>query len=144
MTNTLTLRLNGKTLDFQLGQTIRYGIKRGVPPLIPAETDNPFIIRDFSKCLACGRCVKACNEVQVHRVIQMGVRGINRKVITEGDKPLSQSSCVFCGECLQVCPVGALVAKKALGRDGSGRPADPDHLSLLRGGLPIAAPRPKR
>ena len=98
----------------------RYGIKRGDAPFqiigIPAETDNPFIIRDFSKCLACGRCVKACNEVQVNRVIQMGQRGITRKVITEGDRPLSQSSCVFCGECLQVCPVGALVAKKARGQ----------------------------
>jgi formate dehydrogenase major subunit len=43
----------------------------------------------------------------------MGQRGITRKVITEGDRPLSQSTCVFCGECLQVCPVGALVAKKS-------------------------------
>ncbi len=83
------------------------------------ETSNPFIIRDFSRCVLCGRCVQACNEVQVNNAISLGYRGSQAKVVTRGDLPLEQSDCVFCGECTQVCPVGALVEKKAIGK---GRP----------------------
>lgn len=79
----------------------------------PMETVNPFIIRDFSRCILCGRCVKACNEVQVNRAIDYSRRGDGRisKIIAADDKPLADSECVFCGECVQACPVGALVEK---------------------------------
>ncbi|QTA84156.1 Molybdopterin oxidoreductase [Desulfonema magnum] len=79
----------------------------------PSEMANPMIIRDFSRCILCGRCIKACNEVQVNRAISMGYEGDKAKVVTPGDHPLSESDCVFCGECVQACPVGALVEKKA-------------------------------
>jgi len=79
----------------------------------PMETVNPFIVRDFSRCIKCGRCVQACNEVQVNNAIDVGYKGADVKIVTPGDKPLKDSDCVFCGECLQVCPVGALVAKSA-------------------------------
>lgn len=75
------------------------------------ETANPFIVRDFSRCIQCGRCVQACNEVQVNQAIHYGYRGAATKIITAGDRPYINSDCVFCGECLQVCPVGALVEK---------------------------------
>ncbi len=79
----------------------------------PMETVNPFIVRDFSRCVLCGRCVQACNEVQVNKAISFGYRGSSTKIIAAGDRPYGDSDCVFCGECLQVCPVGALVEKDA-------------------------------
>jgi len=79
----------------------------------PMETVNPFIVRDFSRCILCGRCVQACNDIQVNKAISMGNRGAATKVVAAGDRPLRDSDCVFCGECVQVCPVGALVEKDA-------------------------------
>ncbi len=78
----------------------------------PIEDVNPFIVRDFSRCILCGRCVQACNEVQVNKAISFGFRGSESKIVAAGDKPLKDSDCVFCGECVQACPVGALVEKK--------------------------------
>jgi predicted molibdopterin-dependent oxidoreductase YjgC len=77
----------------------------------PVEDVNPFIVRDFSRCIQCGRCVQACNEVQVNQAIHFGYRGAKSKIIAAGDRPYRDSDCVFCGECVQVCPVGALVEK---------------------------------
>ncbi len=79
----------------------------------PMETVNPFIVRDFSRCIMCGRCVQACREIQVNNAIDFGYEGAASKIIADGDKPLKDSACVFCGECIQVCPVGALVEKNA-------------------------------
>ena len=80
----------------------------------PMEKASPFIVRDFSRCIMCGRCVQACNDVQVNQAISYGYRGAESKIVTVGDRPYINSDCVFCGECLQACPVGALVAKKDL------------------------------
>ena len=77
------------------------------------EDVNPFILRDFSRCIQCGRCVQACNEVQVNQAIHFGYRGAATKIVAACDRPYKDSDCVFCGECLQVCPVGALVEKDA-------------------------------
>jgi len=79
----------------------------------PMETVNPFIVRDFSRCIQCGRCVQACNEVQVNQAIHYGYRGADTKIVAAGDRPYRDSDCVFCGECVQACPVGALVEKDA-------------------------------
>ena len=81
--------------------------------LYPMEAVNPFIIRDFSKCVLCGRCVQACNEVQVNNAISFGYRGRESKIVAAGDRPYKDSDCVFCGECLQACPVGAIIEKTA-------------------------------
>jgi NADP-reducing hydrogenase subunit HndD len=85
----------------------------------PLENENPFIVRDFSRCILCGRCVQACNEVVVNRAISQGYRGKNSKIVTGGDRPYNDSECVFCGQCVEVCPVGALTEKKS---KGLGRP----------------------
>ncbi len=87
--------------------------KDGAP--FPMERVNPFIIRDFSRCILCGRCVKACNEVQVNKARDYSYKadGVLSKIVAADDKPLADSECVFCGECVQACPVGALVEKEA-------------------------------
>jgi formate dehydrogenase alpha subunit len=77
------------------------------------EAVNPFIIRDFSRCILCGRCVRACQEVQVNNAISIGYRGKASKIVAAGDRPLKDSDCVFCGECVQACPTGTLVPKEA-------------------------------
>jgi formate dehydrogenase major subunit len=87
--------------------------------IYPTEDVNPFIVRDFSRCILCGRCAQACNEVVVNRAISQGYRGGKSKIVTGGDMPYNESECVFCGQCVQVCPTGALTEKKA---KGLGRP----------------------
>ena len=79
------------------------------PVIYPKET-NTLITRDFTRCIKCGRCVQACNDVQVNQAISHGYRGAASKIVTVGDRAYGNSECVFCGECVQACPVGALVA----------------------------------
>jgi len=76
------------------------------------ERANPFIIRDFSRCILCGRCVKACREIQLNNAIEFGYKGEAAKIVAKDDAALKDSDCVFCGECLQVCPVGALIPER--------------------------------
>jgi len=77
------------------------------------EDVNPFIVRDFSRCIMCGRCVKACREIQANDAIDFNRPQQPDRIITPGDRSLKDSDCVFCGECLQACPTGALVHRNA-------------------------------
>ncbi len=79
----------------------------------PMEMASPLIVRDFSRCILCGRCVEACNSIQVNNAISHGFRGANAKIVALGDDNLQRSDCVFCGECIQACPVAALIEKKS-------------------------------
>lgn len=79
----------------------------------PIEMASPLIVRDFSRCILCGRCVQACNEIQVNNAISNGYRGAKAKIVAMGDGDLERSDCVYCGECIQACPVAALTEKKA-------------------------------
>ncbi len=96
----------------------RYQVEtKDMPPSrskFPTEKENPFIIRDFSRCILCGLCVKACKEIQVNNAIDFGYSGGDTKIVAGSDVPLKDSDCVFCGECVDVCPVGALVIKPEL------------------------------
>lgn len=102
---------------------IRYQVNTN--RFLPTETKysienvNPFIIRDFSRCILCGRCVQACNEVQVNNAISYGYRGSTLKIVAKADLALKDSDCVFCGECIQACPVGALIPKQDLLKERS-------------------------
>ncbi|AEB08931.1 formate dehydrogenase subunit alpha [Desulfobacca acetoxidans] len=91
------------------------------PPETPyhLEDNKNLIRRDLSKCIMCGRCVRACKERQVNNAISIGYRGSHNKIVTMADSSYGDSDCVFCGECVQACPVGALVALKSV---GLGRP----------------------
>ena len=85
----------------------------------PKDDTNPMIIRDHSKCVLCGRCVRACLKVQVNGVIDVAARGSDSFITTFNHTSLKDSNCVYCGQCVQACPVGSLTAKKA---KGLGRP----------------------
>ena len=111
--NCLTCEANGDCALQELAyrykvETVRFAES---PSRYETESSNPLIIRDFSRCILCGRCVQACNEVQVNNAISYGYRGSASKIVAKGDFPYHESDCVFCGECVRVCPVGALIEK---------------------------------
>jgi predicted molibdopterin-dependent oxidoreductase YjgC len=83
------------------------------PPAYALDNSNTMILRDLNKCVLCGRCVRACNEIQVNEVLDFSMRGSNAKVGPAFDEDYINSSCVFCGECVQACPTGALTFKQA-------------------------------
>lgn len=108
----------GKNNECKLQEVARYA---GIDPcrleemktgdLRPVDDTHPFILRDPSKCVLCGICVRTCEEVQGAGAIDFASRGYELKVSTFGDKPLKDSSCESCGECVERCPVGALLPK---------------------------------
>lgn len=72
---------------------------------------NPSLVRDLSKCVKCGRCVKACQDVQGVAALSYTGRSENFMVTTAYNEPLENTDCVLCGQCSTVCPVGAIVEK---------------------------------
>src|SRR5512134_1273955 len=77
------------------------------------KDDNPMYIRDYSKCLLCWRCVQVCaDDAQYTYAINFEGRGFETQIGTFFDKPLPETSCVFCGQCIGVCPTGALKPKR--------------------------------
>lgn len=81
------------------------GVKREFDVL----NDNPFYIRDYSQCVMCWRCIQVCAEdVQNTFALTWGKRGIESHVATFFDEDMPDTSCVFCGNCVGVCPTGAL------------------------------------
>ena len=78
----------------------------------PVKIDNDLYIRDYSKCVLCYKCVQACGvEAQNTFAIAVAGRGFHAHISTELDVPLPESACVYCGNCIAVCPTGALMAK---------------------------------
>jgi NADH dehydrogenase/NADH:ubiquinone oxidoreductase subunit G len=75
--------------------------------------DNPMYIRDYSKCILCWRCVQVCAEdAQYTFAINFSGRGYETQIGTFFDKPMPETTCVFCGQCVGVCPTGALKSKR--------------------------------
>ena len=80
---------------------------------VPVLDDNPMYVRDYSKCVLCWRCVQVCAEdAQYTFAINFTGRGFETMIGTFFDRPMPETTCVFCGQCVGVCPTGALKAKR--------------------------------
>jgi formate dehydrogenase alpha subunit len=108
-----------KNQDCELLKIARYlGIEqehidrlRKSTQVLPIDTSHPAFIRDPNKCILCAKCVRACHEIAVVGAIDLAFRGYSAKVATFGDKPIVESTCKSCGECVARCPTGALTPK---------------------------------
>jgi predicted molibdopterin-dependent oxidoreductase YjgC len=78
----------------------------------PVKIDNALYVRDYSRCILCYKCVEACGvDAQNTFAISVAGRGFDAHISTEFDTPLPDSACVYCGNCIGVCPTGALMFK---------------------------------
>ncbi len=90
------------------GNRFPEAVKRGQPVL----DDNPFYVRDYQKCVQCWRCVQACaDDLQFTYALGIGGRGFESRIVTFFEAPMPETTCVFCGNCVAVCPTGALKGK---------------------------------
>ncbi|HAE61442.1 MAG TPA: formate dehydrogenase subunit alpha [Eubacteriaceae bacterium] len=94
-----------------------YGIKdsrfrSGDEKNYPIDQSNKFYFFDKNKCILCGKCTRICSELQHTYAITMSGRGFDTHVSPPFEDPLSESTCVSCGNCVSACPVGALVSRR--------------------------------
>ena len=94
------------------------------------QDDNPFFIRDHKYCILCSRCVRVCSEVVGANAIEIVGRGFDSHVATPFDGPMIDSTCVYCGSCVQVCPTAALMP---VSRKGRGREWELDRVATICG-----------
>lgn len=86
--------------DGSMAETVHQSVK----------IDNPLYVRDYSRCILCYKCVEACGtDAQNTFAIAVAGRGFDARISTEFDVGLTNSACVFCGNCIGVCPTGALM-----------------------------------
>jgi len=119
----LVLELLGSSVDLSLasGEVARYMREYGAEPqrfgaaktvAQPVKIDNELYVRDYSRCVLCYKCVEACGaDAQNTFAIAVAGRGFDARISTESDRPLPDSACVYCGNCIGVCPTGALMFK---------------------------------
>ncbi|MBQ5419809.1 MAG: (2Fe-2S)-binding protein, partial [Selenomonas sp.] len=89
-------------------------LKSHLPSVVKEEPrieTNPAIVRDPSKCIRCGRCIRACKDVQGIAALTYAGRSSDITVTTAFNKPMEQTDCILCGQCSLVCPTGAIVEK---------------------------------
>lgn len=116
----LVLELLGASVDMSLSPIFveyskrygadpaRFGPKAEHPKAV--KVDNELFVRDYEKCMVCMKCVEACGtDAQNTFAITIAGRGLGAHVSTEHDVGLPDSACVFCGNCIGVCPTGALM-----------------------------------
>ncbi len=100
-------RLREIATDLGIGRIDLYPMPRS----FSLENANPFIVRDLTKCILCGRCIRADRELVVVGAIDYHFRGFDAYPATLHQEPLENSTCTFCGTCVTMCPTGALRAK---------------------------------
>jgi len=120
----LVLELLGSSVDMSLcspqvhgwiseygAQPSRFGAEAATVAQ-PVKVDNDLYVRDYSRCILCYKCVEACG-VDAQNTFAIGVagRGFDAHISTEFDVGLPDSACVYCGNCIGVCPTGALMFK---------------------------------
>ena len=102
----------------------------------PVKIDNELYVRDYGKCILCYKCVDACGE-QWQNTFAIGVagRGFNAHISTEWESVLPESACVYCGNCIEVCPTGALMFKTEhdMRADGSWNEAEQTQTTTVCG-----------
>jgi predicted molibdopterin-dependent oxidoreductase YjgC len=120
----LVLELLGSSVDLSTApEALAYSEQYGADPdrfgpdaaRVQAEVkiDNDLYVRDYSKCILCYRCVEACGvDHQNTFAIAVAGRGFDAHISTELDVTLPESACVYCGNCIAVCPTGALMSKR--------------------------------
>jgi formate dehydrogenase major subunit len=106
----------GKAGDCKLQDLcFEYDVKEsrfgGMMNSLPLDESNEFYTRDMSKCVNCRRCVNTCSTYQCTEAIDFAGRGFGARVSAPFEEPIRESTCVSCGNCVSVCPVGALQAK---------------------------------
>ena len=117
----MTCETNGncelQDLAYELG--IKESRFPGVRHTYPIDDSNPFIERDYNKCILCRRCVGACDYMNGVEAIGILWRSFDTRIGTAFDVGLQDSPCEFCGMCVEVCPTGALtpVERKGQGRE---------------------------
>jgi NADPH-dependent glutamate synthase beta subunit-like oxidoreductase/ferredoxin/Pyruvate/2-oxoacid:ferredoxin oxidoreductase delta subunit len=116
-----------KYLNCELQSLKQYlGIAEGVrlkkgSKIYALNTNNPLFLHDFSRCILCSRCVRACHDLRGAGVISFIGTGIETHIGTIGDRPLLDAGCRFCGACVEVCPTGALRDKDEVLKLSKGR-----------------------
>jgi predicted molibdopterin-dependent oxidoreductase YjgC len=87
----------------------------------PATVDNDLYVRDYAKCILCYKCVDACGDQwQNTFAIAVAGRGFDSRISTEFSAPLPDSACVYCGNCIEVCPTGALSFRREFDKRADG------------------------
>jgi NADH-quinone oxidoreductase subunit G/NADP-reducing hydrogenase subunit HndD len=104
---------------------------RGARSEYKIDTSSPAIIRDPSKCVLCGKCVRVCEEIQGVSAIDFIGRGSRAFIGTAFDEGLNVSSCINCGQCISVCPTGALREQSSL-KEVVDALNDPDKLVVVQ------------
>jgi NADP-reducing hydrogenase subunit HndD len=93
----------------------------------PVKVDNDLYVRDYSRCILCYKCVEACGvDAQNTFAIAVAGRGFDARISTEFDVQLPDSACVYCGNCIGVCPTGALMfrSEHEMRREGTWEESD--------------------
>jgi formate dehydrogenase major subunit len=93
---------------------VRYGMDGANHLAAPKDETNPYFTFDASKCIACSRCVRACDEVQGTFALTIAGRGFDSKVSTGAGESFLRSECVSCGACVQACPTATLEEKSVI------------------------------
>lgn len=87
---------------------------------VPVDTSNPLIVRDLNRCVACGRCIRVCEDVRGVGILGLDKNKEGRSYVgVKGSLSLENANCRFCGACVEVCPTGALQDKQGIFKEGN-------------------------
>lgn len=106
-----------KLIDFANEYDVKPDRFAGEKNAIDFKDDHPFIVRDPNKCILCGLCVRVCDEVMGIGALGLVHRGFDTVVKPALEKPLCESGCVSCGQCVSVCPTGALQERQTVAKE---------------------------